>query len=264
MISLLTARRLDEPDLDLEPLASAIRALGRDANIVAWDDPNAALGDLAILRSTWNYVPVRDAFCDWVDVAAKKTRIFNPPSIVRWNTDKKYLGELDVPTVPTAFDPDIDAIEWDDIVIKPRISAASFATKRFRNDREGARAFLEEHRGHGRSMMAQPYMANVDSSGERSIVWIDGEVTHAVRKSPRFSDGEESVTVVRVEDDERALAERALLPFQNLLYARVDLVRDADGKPRLMELELVEPSLFLLQHPPALDRFARSIAKRDV
>jgi glutathione synthase/RimK-type ligase-like ATP-grasp enzyme len=268
VISLVTARVLDEPDLDIEPLAKAISDLGQRASIVAWDDPRAELGDVTVLRSTWNYVPVRDEFCAWVDAAAKRTRIFNPPEIVRWSTDKSYLRDLEargVPIVPTRFDPDVGDIEWNDVVIKPRISAASFATRRFRLDREreSARAFLAEHDARG--MMVQPYMKAVDSSGERSLVWIDGAITHAVRKSPRFSDGNEDVSAaVDVEDDERAVALHALEPFENLLYARVDLVRDADGNPRVMELELVEPSLFLLQHPPALERFARAIVKKAV
>src|SRR5207248_459655 len=134
VISLLTARVLDEPDPDLEPLAKAIDALGHRASIVCWDDPDANLGDLAVLRSTWNYVPVRDRFCAWVDAASKRTRFYNPPDVVRWNTDKSYLRELAVPTVPTIFDPDVDDLEWNDVVIKPRISAASFATRRFRLD----------------------------------------------------------------------------------------------------------------------------------
>jgi hypothetical protein len=220
--------------------------------------------DVAVLRSTWNYVPVRDAFCAWCEKTSKLTRFFNPPSIVRFSTDKSYLRELTVPTVPTIFDPDVRNLPWRDVVIKPRISAGSFATRRFHLPAEidAAEAFLFEHAG--RAMMAQPYMNDVESGGEKSIMWIDGEITHAVRKRPRFSDGHESVSdALFVMADERAIATRALEPFANqLLYARVDVVRDEKGELCIMELELVEPSLFLTQHPPAAERLARATLKR--
>jgi len=100
---------------------------------------------------------------------------------------------------------------------------------------------------------------------ERSLVWIDGELTHAIRKSPRFAGGSESVSDEQpIAPDERALAERVLAPLSGeLLYARVDVVRDDDagGAPRLMELELIEPSLFLRQCPRALDRLASAIVR---
>jgi glutathione synthase/RimK-type ligase-like ATP-grasp enzyme len=263
-VALLTARVLDEPDPDLEPLARAIEARGARATIVAWDDGPLGRFDQAIFRSTWNYVPLRDAFCAWADDAATKTKLWNPPDVVRWNTDKAYLRELEargVPIVPTKFVQTLEDISWRDVVIKPRISAASFATRRFdlSRMRSEAEAFLREHRE--RPMMLQPYIDSVESHGERSLVWIAGELTHAIRKSPRFSQGEERVSeALEIADDEREVAARALEPLASrLLYARVDLVRDSEGRPCVMELELVEPSLFLLQHLPALERFADAI-----
>lgn len=258
---------LDEPDPDLEPLARAIEARGVGASIVAWDEgPLHRDFDAAILRSTWNYVPVRDDFCAWVESAAMTTRFWNPPDIVRWNTDKTYLRDLEargVPIVPTRFvSQTLEEISWRDVVIKPRISAASFATRRFdlSQSRSEAEAFLREHRE--RAMMVQPYIDSVDAYGERSLVWIAGELTHAIRKVPRFSDGEERVgSALSICEDEFEVATKALAPMaERLLYARVDLVRDAENRPCVMELELVEPSLFLLQHLPALERLADAVA----
>jgi hypothetical protein len=106
-------------------------------------------------------------------------------------------------------------------------------------------------------------MPSVEAYGERSIVWIDGEVTHAVRKAPRLSGGEEQVSAVPVADDERAFAERAVAPLaESLLYARVDMVRDETDVLRIMELELVEPSLFFLQCGRALERFVAAVTAR--
>ncbi|MBU6379453.1 MAG: hypothetical protein KJS95_13110, partial [Gammaproteobacteria bacterium] len=114
-------------------------------------------------------------------------------------------------------------------------------------------------------LLVQPYLDSVDDYGERALVWIDGEFTHAVRKTPRFAGGVESVSAaLPITAAERAVGEAALaaLAGGDLLYARVDVAPGADGSPVVMELELVEPSLFLLQHPPALQRLVDSILRR--
>lgn len=100
--------------------------------------------------------------------------------------------------------------------------------------------------------------------GERSLVWIDGLITHAIRKSPRFSGGTEQVSGdVLIAGDERASAERAIAHWSaDLLYARIDMVRDADGSLRVMELEFIEPSLFFHQSAAGLDRFVAAVARR--
>jgi hypothetical protein len=112
-------------------------------------------------------------------------------------------------------------------------------------------------------MMIQPYVPSVETHGERSLVWIDGAFTHAVRKSPRLAGGNEEVSAAKaISGDEKKFAERVLKPYRSkILYARVDVARDADGGLMLMELELIEPSLFLVQSRVALRRFARAIAR---
>lgn len=147
---------------------------------------------------------------------------------------------------------------WRDFVIKPRVGAASFATRRFstQNAQEGGE-FLEKH-SLERDMLVQPYLLSVETHGERCLVWIAGEITHAVRKTPRWEGGSESVSeAIAPLPEEKALALKVLKPFApELLYARVDLARDDDGHPVVMELELVEPSLFLIEQPRALERLA--------
>lgn len=265
-VALLTAARLPEPDPDADLLRAGFERAGAEARWIAWDDPEADLRgfDLAVVRSTWNYVPVRDAFCAFLERASSETRVFNPARVARWNTDKSYLRELPVPVVPTIYDPIVRDVPWRDVVIKPRVSAGSFATRRFHlpDDARDAEAFLAAHEG----MMAQPYMDAVETTGERSLVWIDGAITHAVRKRPRFSGGEEAAELAPIADDERATALAAIAPFaSSLLYARCDLVRDeseGDAVLRVMELELVEPSLFLREHPPAIDRLVEGALRR--
>lgn len=265
-LALATCRSLPEPDHDEAPLLAALKARGVEASMLAWDDPSAdpSKFDACVIRSTWNYIHDLPGFLKWAARAAYKSRLFNPLHIVRWNSDKLYLKELReraVPVVPTLFaDAGRPAPDWPwaDVVIKPRVGAGSFATKRF-SSRPEALAFLREQ---DRDMMIQPYVKSVDGYGERALVWIAGELTHAVRKSPRFTGSDESVSeAVAPAEDERLFAQRVLAPLAaRLLYARVDVARAEDGALMLMELELVEPSLFLKQSPAALERFAGALA----
>jgi len=265
-IALATCAKLPEPDDDEELLVQRLRLGGANVRMLAWDGPSPTPGpdELVVVRSTWNYFDNVEAFLAWVDAVP---RIMNPAAVIRENVRKTYLRDLEargIPIVPTAWETDdVEATMrsrgWDRVVIKPVVSAGSFATRRFeRAEAKEAQDFVAET---GRPMMIQRWAPAVETSGERALVWIDGEVSHAVRKSPRFSSGHEAVTTVPVADDERAFAAKVLAPLASqLLYARIDMIRD-EGELRLMELELVEPSLFLKQHPPALERFASTILR---
>jgi hypothetical protein len=276
-IALVTCRVLPEPDPDQELLAAALGRAGMDAAMLSWDDPDADPSgfDACILRSTWNYYEAPDAFLRWVDGAAAVSRLFNPAGVVRWNLHKRYLADLEhsgVPIIPTEWfergaradlGATMDARGWDDVVVKPSVSAGSFGTRRFRRgELPQAQRFLDSLLAE-RDAMAQRYMSGVEAPGERAVVWIDGDIQHAVTKQPRFSGGVERVSdAVAVSGRERELALAALSCVDApLLYARIDLVADDDGAPVVSELELIEPSLFLLQHPPALERFIDAIAR---
>lgn len=276
-LALATASRLPEPDPDEALLVDALRARGADVSVLPWDGPAAAFAamDLVVLRSTWNYIHRVDAFLAWADAIGD--RLANPPAVVRWNSHKRYLvtaAAAGLPVVPTeivprgthaALDELLERRGWEDAVFKPAVGAGSFATWRTgRGGREAEwRSLVAD-----RDVLVQPYVASVDGWGERAIVCIDGAITHAVRKSPRFVGQDERVSpALPVEPDEHEVAERILAwaaarSPAPLLYARVDLARDADGRPMLMELELIEPSLFLAQHAPALRRFADAITRR--
>ena len=276
-VAIASCRKLPEPDQDQAVLMTALASAGLDAAMLAWDDPDAPFAsyDLTIIRSTWNYFHHVEAFVAWTARVAEHTRLLNPPAIVAWNAMKTYLAELEkrgLDVVPTAFvargaetrlEAILDERGWDEVVIKPVVSAGSFRTERFdRATVAAGQAFLGALAA-DREAMVQRWMPSVETHGERSLVWIDGEFTHAIRKSPRFAGGFEQVTEVPIADDERAFAARALAPLAaDLLYARVDLVRDGDGVVRLMELELIEPSLFLRQSPAALARFVAAIGRR--
>ncbi len=264
-------------------MLAALRDEGAEASMAAWDDDGVEWGDfdLCVIRSTWNYYHALDAFLAWAERVASLTRLCNPLATVQWNAHKRYLralAEAGAPVVPTrwldrASSPDAlaDAARavGFPLVIKPAVSAASFGTVRL-DDAAG----LEGARTHVAAMLArpsideimvQPYQRSVEGWGERSLVWIDGALSHAIRKSPRFGGQAEQVSGVSVPiaEDERAVAEEILRRAPTgLLYARVDLARDPEGRPRLMELELLEPSLFLAQHPPSLRALAAATVRR--
>jgi hypothetical protein len=199
----------------------------------------------------------------------------NSANIVHWNLHKNYLRVLEdagVDVIPTVWFERGEAVDlqatmrshnWNDVVIKPVVSASSFRTNRFGIDEaDEGQAFLAALT-RDRDAMVQVYVPAVEGPGERALVWIDGELTHAIRKSPRFAGGIEQVSeALPVTEDDRAVVDRALACVgDQLLYARVDVVNEVDGKLLLSELELVEPSLFFLQHPAALQRFAAAIGR---
>jgi len=276
-VALATCIALPEPDLDMEPLLGALRAAGVKAKAMAWDDPYAdfAAARLTILRSTWNYSEQHARFLRWVDDVALRSDVWNPPATLRWNTHKSYLLELQdkgVPVVPTCLLKRGDrtplgevmrAREWSEVVVKPAVSGGSRATRRVRPGQ------VEAGEAHLRALatredvLVQPYQRSVEGHGERAIIAVDGQPTHAVRKTPRFVGDPEQVSEgMPIEPDEGALARQALAAAPGpLLYGRVDVARDEDGKPRVMELELVEPSLFFRQSPDALGQYVDAVKR---
>lgn len=273
-----TCRPLPEPDPDEPLLLAALAARGVETRLAAWNDASEdwdAAG-ATVIRSTWDYVHRPDAFLAWAERVARAGPLWNPLKLIGANVHKGYLVELarrGVPVTPTwlvkrgasvELGRELDARRWADVVIKPAIGAASFRTRRF------TRSELADAAEHlsgllvDRDALVQPYLRSVEDHGERALVWIDGEFTHAVRKSPRWSGQDESVSpALALEPEERELGESALRGLEHeLLYARVDVARDEHGAPLVMELELIEPSLFLAQHPPALARLADALAHR--
>jgi hypothetical protein len=253
-LGLVTCRPLPEPDVDEDLTLAAFRAAGIETELVEWHQGIPEGFDALVVRSTWDYYLTPKAFRDWI--RNTRTPLWNPPDLMLWNIDKHYLLELErqgVPIVPTVFDV---AHKWPKFVVKPTISAGSYNTRVF-TDRAEGEAFAREIG----DAMIQPYLASVEGEGERSIIWIDGEITHAIRKNPRFHDGEESVSpAYSPSDEERALANLAVSKApERPLYARVDVMRDDDGRLCVSELELIEPSLFLTQNPPAVNRLVRFV-----
>ncbi|OUU22518.1 MAG: hypothetical protein CBC13_07630 [Planctomycetia bacterium TMED53] len=272
-IGLVTCTEMPEPDLDEEIQLEAIREAGAAASLVSWDDPDQDLSkfDLLVLRSCWDYPWKEQLFRQWLDRAESQVEIINPPEMVRWNLHKSYLIELQnagVPVVPTRllkkgidtgeFDRQLDDLNCERFVIKPAVSAGSWLTHFFAEGEVGkAREFIQEH-GSDRDWLLQPFIKSVEEGGERANVYLGGEWSHCVVKSPRFIGQEESVEIGgTVLSEDRIIGQKAFdcAPGEPI-YGRVDTVRDEKGDPLVAELELIEPSLFLLQYPSARALFA--------
>jgi glutathione synthase/RimK-type ligase-like ATP-grasp enzyme len=280
-VGLVTFSALPDLDPDDRPLAAALEARGLSLKPVVWDDPSVDWAGMrvAVLRSTWDYFHRRDEFVAWARRVSEATQLWNPVPVVEWNTHKFYLRELaakGAPVVPTAFlergrRADLGAIlalrAWPTVVVKPAVSADSWGTIRATAETLAAGqahldALLSE-----RDVMVQPFLSSVEESGERCLVFIDGQLSHAVRKRSLFLGGRHvgpEGEPVPIAPDEAQAAENVLrlAGHPPLLYARVDLARDMSGQPLLMELELVEPTLFLKDHPAACARLADAIVAR--
>ena len=287
-IALVTCAKLPPHERDDAPLVAALLARGATVHQPVWDDEAVDWSrfDLAVIRTTWDYWHRRDDFVRWAERVEAQTPLCNPARVVRWNTSKAYLRELEaagVRTVPTTWvtpGARLDLATWFEAVegvargfIKPLVGANAHATTRFTRDTIAeAQAALDAQLDAGHDMMVQPYRAAVETHGEFSAIFFDGSFSHGVQKIPQPGD-------YRVQDDwgatdrrwtptdaQRAEAERAIHAAEaaldaRLLYARADFLPGPDGL-EMNELELVEPSLFLRGDMEAADRLARAILDR--
>lgn len=274
-------------DQDEAELTAALTDRGAAVHEVAWRQEDADWGayDAVVIRSTWDYTQDVDAFVAWAErVEASGARLYNPAAVVRWNTHKGYLIELEergAPIVPTAWLGRGDEVEladvaaargWDGVVAKPAVGA-------------GAEALLVVPPGSNIAVhqdefaaltaagdaMVQPYIRSVADAGELSVVVIDGEVSHAVRKVPRSGEIRTQIEFgadyLAEEPDPDAAALATWLvdaTGHDLLYARVDLLAADDGQWLLGELEAIEPALLLAWSDGGAERLADAIVRRTV
>jgi glutathione synthase/RimK-type ligase-like ATP-grasp enzyme len=285
VIALVTAAVSRELDEDLPILGAALERAGTQFHVVNWHDAvDWSAHSAVFLRSPWDYHLRRNEFLNWLLATSRVTTVFNPYDIVEWNSDKRYLGELTaagVPVVPTRFvaSPNESTVRdvldefGNDIVVKPSISAGSHDTLRYRDaslEIDRVIAHVSRIVASGAVAMVQPYESGIDQRGETGMVWLNGELSHAFRKGailalePDMGNGlyaAEDIGSRTATPDEVALGRRIMAFLCERfgaapLYARVDVIPDEQGRPQLMELELVEPSFFLAHAPGADDRVA--------
>jgi glutathione synthase/RimK-type ligase-like ATP-grasp enzyme len=264
-------------------LADLLARRGLQVTRPCWDDPDVDWHepDLVVVRTTWDYAERRDEFLAWADKVAGAVPVLNPPDVLRWNTHKGYLIELEergAPVVPTAWLGQGDRVEigevlrsrgWSEVVVKPAVGVGGNGQVRAT---AGATSHVDEQ---VRALLAsgdvlvQPYLGRVEAEGELSVIVVDGEVSHAVRKRPVAGE-------YRVQEERGARHERVELDAEvaalarwvvdatghELLFARVDLIPDESGAWQLVELEATEPDLYLPLATDGAQRLADALERR--
>jgi glutathione synthase/RimK-type ligase-like ATP-grasp enzyme len=268
-----------DPDLDIPFAIKAAEQLEIDLVFANWNDKSIAWEsfDAAVIRSAWDYVPVRDEFLQFAKNVETKTKLFNSYDVMRWNTDKKYLSILEnkgVPIIPTKFASNIDearpAIRWafgiaEAIAIKPTVGAGARLAGKATTEAE-AIEFVKRIGEAKRTAIIQPYISSVDDEGEKAIIVINGEISHVAKKVPALTKGGhgDAAGQLEITSEIRDIVKtisNAVSEWDDLLFARVDVVRMGE-KLVLMELELTEPWLFMQFRPEAGVNLFKALKQR--
>lgn len=267
---------------DDQLLRDALALHGLSAVRVDWARPDVDWSQFrcAVFRTTWNYFDRFDEFTAWLDRVEGVTALCNSASIVRWNMDKHYLADLEgkgVPVVASRFiergsaEPLAELLTvsaWKEAVIKPCVSGSARHTYRVNATNSAELEPIVRTLLATEALILQPFIAEIVRGGEDTLMVLNGRYTHAVRKTAKAGDFRVQVdhggtvhdltpSAEQVELAERAMAACSPLPA----YGRVDMVRDNEGRLAVMELELIEPELWLRHHPPAAKEMAAAIAK---
>lgn len=282
-VALATSAELPDLDADDRLVLPALAARGIDARSVVWSDRSSTWShfDVVVVRSTWDYSRGRRAeFLQWAEHVGSVTRLCNSAEVLRWNTHKGYLLQLEergVPTVPTAFlaqgdRADLAALvtdrRWRDVVVKPCVAGGARGAIRVPSPAASSyQAEFEALLAHGDTMV-QPFLGAVATRGEVSLVFVSGAFSHAVRKVPASGDWRVQESLggrTQAWDPPPHVSALAAWVLEttghDYLYARVDLLPDDDGTWQVTELEVTEPSLYLGFGDGAADRFAAAIAE---
>jgi len=270
------------PDLDPDDrfAVDALARRGLTVDAAVWNDAAVdwSRAGICVIRSTWDYHLDYAGFLRWAQRVASVTPLWNPLPIVKWNSHKSYMQDIErrgAPIVPTVWlqagsAQDIAALMrargWERAVVKPVVGLATRGVLLV-DLKDGELTAAQAHVDgllRDQDVMVQPFLRSVESYAERALVFIDGEYSHAASKvafQPLAVAGEAGEMLVTADAEEIEVATRvARMADGRVLYARVDLLRGDDGRPRVIEFELVEPSLFLSLYPPAAERFASVLA----
>ena len=261
----VTTRAAHGRDEDEPALVDALESAGCKVDIVDWDnrDINWSHFDRVVLRSAWDYPERLTEFLTWLDHVAAVSNVVNSPAIVRWNLDKNYLSELaeaNISITPTVFVQPNSAATFPDgeFVVKPAVGAGTRDAASYSGDQhEIANIHITRLHAIGQTVLIQPLLKSVAQDGEWPLVFFDGKFSHAANKRvtlPRagivddlFGAETNTAHIATVPQIEIAQAAIDLVStkFGHPTYGRVDLVRDDQDNFCVLELELIEPSLFL-------------------
>jgi glutathione synthase/RimK-type ligase-like ATP-grasp enzyme len=281
LIALATCRRLADLNAEDKLLAAQLEQLGFASRPIVWDDPEQRLDNISavIVRSCWDYQFRPEQFLMWAEkIRASGVQLFNPVATLRWNHDKRYLRELaslGVPVPETAwFEPGTSAAlphvmenyGWKKSVLKPAISATAWNTFLVTQDSSSSLQTKFNEMLAAGAVMLQRFIETITTAGEWSFIFFGDQFSHAILKRPQSGDfrvqTEFGGTVDHNIAPPRALIEEARTILNHVsvqwLYARVDAI-DVAGHLCLIEVELIEPALFLHSSQTAA-KFASAIA----
>ncbi len=259
----------------------AMEEAGWTVEQVSWRDASYDWGaaDLVYICTPWDYHEHVDEFLAALERIEKSgTLLANPLDIVRWNSNKTYLKELGERGTPIVASLWFETFERDvfskaaahfktrRMVIKPTVGASALDTFVIDGEPDAEKLEMLEKTFDDRAFFIQPFINSVQKNGEYSLFFFDGDYSHTILKTPKSGDfrtQEEHGSDIRqvgCDDDLYTTAEALLATVDTpLAYARVDLVRDDYLQPRLMELELIEPSLYFRMDPSSPPRFAKAM-----
>ena len=265
-----------DDELAVQPMAD----IGWKVDIVSWRQSHTPWSDYdaVVIRSPWDYWNDTPAFMDTLARIKRETRLANPLSLVHWNLAKTYMRDLQghgVGIVPTLW-PDqyqssrigswLNQLQTEELVIKPVVGANGDDAYRVNANTKQSQLALMEQRYAGKDIMVQRFMPSILSEGEYSLFFFAGELSHSILKVPTGSEfrcQEEhggDIRLVQAGPGLRTAARQVMETLDPMpLYARAEFVRDETGKFVVMELELIEPSMYLRMDPSSPMRFARAI-----
>ena len=262
--------------------AAELRLRGYSVEPLVWSEasPDSVICDAVVLRSVWDYHLDAERFLDWVTAVGRRAILFNHPDTVRWNADKRYIFDLQQAALPVPhtilvevganldLPESLRRLQCDKAVIKPAISASAYETYLVNMDDAADMQTQIASLLRSRSILIQDFVPEIETRGEWSLMFFGGEYSHAVRKVPQSGD-------FRVQSEHGGIhtaehppakvlevAQRTTDQFAaDTLYARIDLV-EAASQPLIMEVELIDPELYLATSPNAAARFADALCRR--
>ncbi|MBR1225113.1 hypothetical protein JQ600_09310 [Bradyrhizobium sp. AUGA SZCCT0176] len=272
--STITPNGVDDDDI----LARYIESRGHEYRIVVWNDPSVDwhIFDMVVIRSTWDYHHSIEEFFLWIERVSRQTTIVNCPQTIKFLVDKRYLLHflsLGVPVVPTSIGAAGEILDfgrvcnergWSDVIVKPAVSLGSFKVRRFAYpaDRNAGQAHIDALDAYGGAVI-QPFVEDLVTKGERSLIYIEGRYSHAVLRGPMTPGSETPLAQLHeASETEKSVAGQVLgaLPAATI-FARVDLAATPQG-PLLTECEAVEPRLFFGLRPKCAEHLTDALFRR--
>lgn len=282
-VAIVTCATRDDSGTADARLMDACAKVGLLASPMIWNDPAVEWQrfDACLVRTPWDWVENPLGFSQWIDVRGQDSFLLNPPETLQWGYEKTYLLALaaaGLPIIPTLLmdSPDTARVlawarrqGWERLAIKPSLSAGSIGVSIVPATERDVAASLNRPWPSMGALLVQPYQAAIETAGETSLIFIDGQYSHCVRKQPKSGDFRVQpqygarLSACAPLPEQQALAQAVMdLVPGNWILGRVDMVQDEKDSWRIIECEVVEPDLYFGHDDQAADRLALALKQR--